>query len=241
MLRRFLVSILFICFTLTLYSQEGKKGVEVVEEVKGDKGKTWALIIGISKYQKLNSLKYADRDALSFYDFLKTAAVGEVDTNNIKVLLNENATRANIVTNLKWLMNTVKENDKVIFYFSGHGDNEKETVIQEGFLLCNDSNKDIYDEGGISMWLLTKHFVTILERKAKLLIIIDACKAGKINDRNRLSINFLRAFGDVMSQATKIVSSQEKQYSLEGEQWGKGHGVFTYYLLRGLMGLADTN
>ncbi|MBL7798896.1 MAG: tetratricopeptide repeat protein, partial [Saprospiraceae bacterium] len=39
----------------------------------------------------------------------------------------------------------------------------------------------------------------------------------------------------------KILSCQPDEYSLEGEQWGGGRGVFSYHLVDGLLGLADRN
>lgn len=38
-----------------------------------------------------------------------------------------------------------------------------------------------------------------------------------------------------------ISASDENQLSQEGQQWGEGHGVFTYFLLEGLKGNADYN
>ena len=38
-----------------------------------------------------------------------------------------------------------------------------------------------------------------------------------------------------------ITASDEKQYSQESQKWGGGHGVFTYFLLKGLNGEADYN
>jgi protein O-mannosyl-transferase len=39
----------------------------------------------------------------------------------------------------------------------------------------------------------------------------------------------------------KILSCQPNEFSLEGEQWGGGRGVFSYHLVDGLFGLADRN
>jgi uncharacterized caspase-like protein len=38
-----------------------------------------------------------------------------------------------------------------------------------------------------------------------------------------------------------ITSSDVNEPSRESQKWGNGHGVFTYYLLEGLRGSADTN
>ncbi|MBK7305024.1 MAG: hypothetical protein IPI90_17740 [Saprospiraceae bacterium] len=40
---------------------------------------------------------------------------------------------------------------------------------------------------------------------------------------------------------SKILSCQPNEFSLEGEQWGGGRGVFSYHLVDGLFGLADRN
>jgi hypothetical protein len=51
-------------------------------------------------------------------------------------------------------------------------------------------------------------------------------------------VRFVRA-SEVQGIAT-IEASIDEVFA-EGEQWGGGHGVFTYYLLKGLAGDADQN
>ena len=38
-----------------------------------------------------------------------------------------------------------------------------------------------------------------------------------------------------------ISAAGDREYSQEGKQWGGGHGVFTYYLIKGLYGDSDYN
>ena len=49
----------------------------------------------------------------------------------------------------------------------------------------------------------------------------------------------LQGLSKVNDGVAVLTASGAKQRSLEGEQWGGGHGVFTYYLLKGLQGEAD--
>jgi len=87
----------------------------------------------------------------------------------------------------------------------------------------------------------------------KIVVIADACHAGGIGqsfdmarraDRavrvNRISegLQHLTKVGDGVCV---ISASDSEQFSQEGQQWGGGHGVFTYFLLKGLKGSADYN
>jgi Tfp pilus assembly protein PilF len=80
------------------------------------------------------------------------------------------------------------------------------------------------------------------ERKAKVILITDACRSGKlagndIHGTQLTSVNLAKQFNN----ETKILSCQPNEYSIEGEQWGGGRGVFSYYLVNGLFGFADHN
>ena len=54
----------------------------------------------------------------------------------MKVLINQQATMAQFANTLDWLWEVCKEGDEAIIYFSGHGDVEKKSLTQPGFLLC---------------------------------------------------------------------------------------------------------
>ena len=58
--------------------------------------RTYALIIGISKYESFRSLNYADKDATVFYDYLCSPAGGKVDSANIFFRTNEKAKAGDI-------------------------------------------------------------------------------------------------------------------------------------------------
>src|SRR5439155_438831 len=92
---------------------------------------------------------------------------------------------------------------------------------------------------------------TMATNRVRVLLITDACRAGKLvgtpeaerivvgdPDGARRTVDALsHPWGDV----AKLVSSQPSQSSWEGAQWGGGHGVFTYFLVKGLQGMADTD
>lgn len=207
---------------------------------------TYAVVVGISDYQdpEIPDLKYADRDAEAFANYLREAGLETSEKVQLKLLLNSNATMAQFAIALDWLMENAKENDRVFIYFSGHGDVEKKTLTQPGFLLCWDAPGQVYMSGGtFALPMLQEVISTLsLQNKAKVIVITDACRSGKlsgstINGNQLTNANLARQYANEL----KILSCQPDEFSLEGQQWGGGRGVFSYFLLEGLYGLADLN
>lgn len=139
----------------------------------------------------------------------------------------------------------MKENDRVIFYFSGHGDVEKRTIHQNGFLLAHDAPAAAYmTMGTISIKFLQDYLETyIAANKAKeVVLIVDACRSGKLAGGLQGIQVTMQALGQNWNnRIIKILSAQEGELSLEDEKWGGGRGVFSYYLMKGIQGLANRN
>ncbi len=206
---------------------------------------TRAVVVGISDYQddKIPDLRFADRDAEAFANFLRSPAGGNLPDDNIQLLLNENATLGKLVTALGWLLGESKENDRVIIYFSGHGDVDAKLYGQPGFLLTWDTPAQMYMAGGYGLLYFQIVITTLSEQnKAKVVVITDACHAGKlagsdIGGTQLTAASLARQFANEV----KILSCQPGEFSLEGEQWGGGRGAFSYHLTDGLNGMADGN
>ncbi len=207
---------------------------------------TYAVVVGISDYQDpgIPDLRFAHKDAEAFANYLKSTAGGSLDADHLKVLLNEKATVAQFAIALDWLMEVVKENDQVLIYFSGHGDVEKKTITQPGYLLCWDAPSRVYLAGGALALPMFQDIITTLsaQNKAKVVVITDACRSGKlagstVGGAQITGANLARQYANEI----KILSCQPNEYSIEGEQWGGGRGVFSFNLVDALYGLADGN
>lgn len=223
------------------------KGLSPIENASlSIQSKTYAVVVGISDYQDpdIPDLRFADRDAIAFADFLRSSAGGTLDANHMKVLINQEATSAQFAIALDWLWEVVKENDKVFIYFSGHGDVEKKSLTQPGYLLCWDAPSKVYMAGGALNVRDLKEVVSTLsvQNKAKVILITDACRSGKLSGS---AVDGAQATTSNLSQQfaneIKILSCQPDEYSIEGEQWGGGRGVFSYHLIDGFYGLSDAN
>lgn len=224
----------------------GGKGVDPVEEIINDTvvGKTYAVIVGISDYQDsgIPKLRFAHKDAEAFANFLRSEAGGKLGVDNIKIFLNQEATRGKFIMALDWLQEVAKENDKIIIYFSGHGDIDKKSESKPGYLLCWDVLPGHYmASGGLNLRDLQEmvsNYANI--NKAKVILITDACHSGaltgnSIGGSQTTNANLEKQFANEI----KIMSCQPNEFSLEGEQWGGGRGAFSYYLINGLYGLAN--
>src|SRR5438128_8657778 len=89
--------------------------------------KTWAVVVGVSKYQKLpggQQLQFADRDAALFAEAIQKRGVS---AQNIRLLTGGEATAAAIKSAVgSWLARSVSDSDTVLIFFSGHGLFERE-------------------------------------------------------------------------------------------------------------------
>lgn len=206
--------------------------------------KIYAMVIGVSSYIDLNvpQLKYADKDAKAFADYLKTPVAGAVPAENISLLLNENATRKNIMRDLVQLLQRAEREDLFIFYFSGHGKND--VLENTGYLMPYDGEDGNEAGSAIAMEEVKSR---ISKSVAKMKIsFIDACHAGLFktkgtkgvgNDNAEIAKAYLHGLQDADDGEAVILSSSSRQQSIESDVLK--HGVFTYYLLKGLKGEAD--
>jgi uncharacterized caspase-like protein len=243
--------IIYFLFLHCLVVHSQQKGVSPVSvhasfNNSNERVTTYAVVVGISDYQDsgIPDLKYAHKDAQAFAQWLASPAGGNLDKDHLKVLINSEATLAQLVNALDWLIEVTKEGNQAILYFSGHGDVEKKTITQPGYLLCWDAPARVYMAGGaINVRDLKEVISTLsLQNKAKVTLITDACRAGKlsgsiVDGAQATAANLSQQFANEV----KILSCQPNEYSLEGEQWGNGRGVFSYHLIDGLYGLADKN
>lgn len=205
--------------------------------------KTFAVVIGISDYQdpKIPDLRYAHRDAEAFALFLTSPSGGSLNKEQYKLLINNWATTAQIGAALDWLLDVCTEGDQAIIYFAGHGDVETNSATQLGYLLAWDSPPLPYIYGTLPVSYLQSIVSKLsLQNKSRVLLITDACHAGKlagneVNGTQLTNANLSKQFAN----ETKILSCQPGEVSIEGEQWGGGRGVFSFHLVEGLYGMAD--
>jgi hypothetical protein len=191
--------------------------------------KVYALVVGIASYNHMQSLKYTDDDAYQLYAFFKSPEGGAIADPDIKILIDDAATKNSIITNLKLLADKADANDVVILYMSGHG--------LEGSFVPSDFN-------GYENHLSYEDILAILDNsQAKhKLFLADACHSGSmaVASKSPFSIslqNFYNAYNTARGGTAVLMSSKREEVSLE--YGGLRQGVFSHFLIKGLKGEAD--
>ncbi len=219
------------------YYMAEKKGEErmmdFVEEASGEvaNGKVWAVLVGIARYNHMRSLKFTDDDAYRLHGFLKSPEGGALPDEQIKILIDEDATRDAILKTLTTISDKASKNDVIIFYFSGHG-------LQGSFLP--------HDYDGENLVVGHKEIRAILEQsdaKAKV-VIADACHSGSFDAAKgqgfeSLINTYYSAFNKSTGGFVLMMSSKAEETSIESN--GLRQGIFSHFLIRGLKGAANMN
>jgi tetratricopeptide (TPR) repeat protein len=204
----------------------------------------YAVIIGVSEFAELPEeewLQYADDDASDFYKFITSPMGRAFPPENVFLLTNEEASYQAIRSRLgSTLAKKIKPEDTVYIFVATHGMVEREAA-REGYLLGYDSDREDLYSSALPMRELGNIMSNRLKNARRVFLFADACRAGKLGQGqgsvNRYIEDASRNRGEVMG----LLASRPNEFSREGEQFGGGHGLFTYYLLKGLMGEADAD
>jgi len=142
-----------------------------------------ALIVGINLY-KLPAgpnLKGCVNDAQNMAYTLNACGIVPATPKTMKILTDTNATRANILDGLAWLIKGAKKGDVLVYYHSGHGTqytdiDSDEEIDHKDEALCP---HDIVTAGAIRDDDLRNVF-SKLTPGANLEVIVDTCHSGTV-------------------------------------------------------------
>ena len=221
-------------------------------------GKKFALIMGVSQYHfkdaGLNDLEFADDDARSISDFLQTNKGGHFLRSNIVLLLNNDATLGALRSGLKDLAARAGPDDLIFLFIAGHGAPDPYSTQDLYFLFADtkvvDMPKTAYPMSELKLYLDTE---VVAER---VFVVIDTCHSAGVNqqtrslvttrdlvqvgDENNIS-NFFASKQLFRERGRSVLTSSDvNEVSRESKKWND-HGVFTWALLNGLRGSADSN
>jgi len=209
----------------------------------GAGGQTYALLVGISKYAKPElSLQFADADASVFGQLLESPRGGGLPPGNVLLLTDEKATTAAVRNGFQdFLKRRAGKNDTVVILIAGHGTVEV-PGSRNAYILTYDSDPQDLKSTALPMPELQALFEEQLNKVGRVLLFVDVCKAGTIGTIHNTMVSAnVQQLGDAEGDLFGLLASRPKEVSLEGPQFGGGHGVFSYYVIKGLEGAADEN
>lgn len=192
--------------------------------------------IGVDNYRMPEfNLDFAKADATSVTGQIGKASKGSYSSVVQNTLTDSAATRKDVLKALEGL-NRARPEDSLILVLAGHG------TVSEGewYFLPHDMNPKKLKETAISARELQDALVNSPARK--IMLMVDACHSGAGIDSFNRYREFLRRFVQQMGRSAGItVLTAARRDQLAAEAPHLGHGLFTYIVLEGLGGLADTN
>lgn len=218
---------------------------EPAEKLPPARPETYAVVIGIDYRgrEDIPNLKYASEDAKKVYTVLTDPRYGGVPRGNARLLLNDKATRNEMIAALR----KIRTWDGYAYvYFSGHGaPMTKDDKLVDAFLVPYDvaiADPEILAETSIRLSYLQE---LVDESQAKgVMVALDACFSGggkSIVAKGAKPLVGVLAATPLLAPkgAGKLIltSSAVNQQSWEDDTELRG-GIFSHYLLEGLRGKA---
>lgn len=222
------------------YWERGKPAHELFVERRSARGrpvtvqpgndvKIWAVVIGAAHYNHMPTLRYTDDDAYQVFAFLKSPEGGALPDNQMRLLIDEDATRENIIEAMRSTFMRADDNDVLLFYFSGHG-------LQGSFLPIDyDGQNNLLEHQTIKTMLASS-------RAKHKIVLADACHSGSLlayKAPTNILEKYYKAFETTPGGTALLMSSKGEEYSLE--DGGLRSGIFSHFLVAGLKGGADTD
>ena len=226
-----------------------KVKIEVAAEINGLKIDTIkkkqetdavAIIIGIQNYKKIPKSNYSNDDARVFAEYANK--VLGVKQQNIKILIDDEADNAEIYRAFQnWLPIKVKKNKTDIYvFYSGHG-----LPSDDGnslFFLPHGADRDFISKTAINQ----SEIIAALQatQPNSVTMFIDSCYSGLTRTGDALlasarPVAIKSKNVEYPTNFTVISASSPEQISWSSVELK--HGIFSYYLMKGMEGDADEN
>lgn len=214
-------------------------GAKVIPRVQttspiGDK---WAVVIGVGKFAdpKVPQLKFAAKDAKDFYDYLVDPNQGKFAKDHVKLLLNEDATKVNIMDMLgdSFLPHAANPNDLVVIYLSTHGSPAGADIRGVNYVVSYDTQLRKLFATGLEM----RQLLRIIKERVhtnRILLVLDTCYSGAGGESHK-GLSRTNVDSSALAQgigSLVISSSSPNQRSWESDELRNSY--FTRYLIDSL-------
>jgi hypothetical protein len=220
-----------ILLMLPCVGQELQRGVARprAAETTSSNGSYYALVIGINAYQHQDRLQTAVGDARAVDALLR-----ERYGFKTKLLLDAQATRANIINAFGEYRRALKENDNLLVFYAGHGTRDGD----KAYWLPVDSDPDLP-----ANWIIADEITTGMRviPARHVLVISDSCYSGGISRdirANTRPTDHDAAIAKMLSSKSRVLIASGRDEPV-ADGGGSGHSVFAGALLNGLTRMND--
>jgi mono/diheme cytochrome c family protein/uncharacterized protein YraI len=202
-----------------------------------------ALIIGVDKYESITSAPWAESDAGSFYDYAQN--VLGISADRIRLITGSDSSEAGIWKSVeRWLPTVVDRNKSDVYlYFAGHGLASADG--NNAYLIPWDGDPDLLERTSI----LRSELIDGLKdlNAANVTLFMDTCYSGKarggkgtlVADSRGLRIVKKDTLYNLPNNFTLFAAAANDETA--SSHTSLKHGLFSYWMMRGLGGDADSN
>lgn len=186
------------------------------------RGSNYLLAIGIDAYRddSIPNLRNAKRDAEQIGQLLSKRYLFEED--HISTLFNEQANKKNIIKELDRLVNKIKAEDNLLFYFSGHGYLRKKGTGRLGYLVPSDAALGDYDSLLPNSTLLD--YLPIIDAK-HILFVVDSCYSGSLITQMRDVPSFEKLREGIAEYASRVGKKRSRMGLAAGRMEAVADGI----------------
>jgi len=202
------------------------------------KPRLFVLSVGVSQYKdsRLN-LRFAARDAASLAQALAKQSRRIFREVRVKVLTDAKVTRESVLKAMSSFLGRAVSTDVVLIFVAGHGVKKEQTG--SFYFLPHPANPDNLITQGLGWYGFEEAAKLLSSRVKNVVLILDTCHAGAMKIATRGITRH-----DLSSPFKKkgfytLAAAQPNEGAIEKQEWG--HGAFTYAILEGLKGEADSN
>jgi len=199
-----------------------------------------ALIVGIAKYENTPAKAvFADSDALMFRDYA-SEKLG-IPEERIKTLVDDDADIRQVLLSVKnWLARAVKQNESDVYiFFAGHG-----LATEDGqnmYLLPFDGAPELLQNTAILRDELFSDIAAANPRSVT--VFLDTCYSGTTRGPDMLIASrpiAIRAREQSIPDGFTVMTAAASDQTAKPLEEAK-HGMFSYFLMKGMEGDADAN
>jgi hypothetical protein len=202
------------------------------------RSKALAVVIGVERYAAVPPASFAAADARTAARYLRHA-VG-IPAERVELLIDDDVTLGRLQRTFDrdgWLARRVEEDSDVFVYFAGHGVAEAKAF--EPYLLPHDGDMSYVRQTGLSLDTLVERLAAL--DAASVTLFLDACFSGLTREGGALVGDTRRL---VVVPVQRVLAGVSVFSAARGSQTAhaldeQGHGLFSYFLFRGLGGAAD--
>ncbi len=212
----------------------------VPREAGRQRQNAYAVVIGIEQYRdKLPKADFADHDAQIMGEYL-TKVLGYQE-ENVVVRLNERAARTDLEKYFEhWLPNRLEKESTVFVYYSGHGAPNPKTG--EAYLVPYDGDPTFLESTGYPLRRLYEKMAKLPAKE--VVVVLDSCFSGA-GGRSVIAKGMrpvgLSVESPILASGKTVVLAASAGDQVSSTYDQKGHGLLTYFFLKGLQGDADQN